>query len=312
MKQKNEMKRERIGMLAFVMLIFISGIGSAQTSGKPKLDYVVANLRGNVKELIETNVSGGKTARHVYRINEKKQITYLELNSHDGSKTAKVEFEYNPAGKVIRESCSLSGKKTDNAASETVEASINELPYRMENFPSAWENSEKIYEYWENGNLKHSVYTKKDGSNPEKTEVYCNSQGKATQVIRQADGRTQTDEYTYDAKGNRKEHKVDGQTMSDEDEGEDMGPWYDYDAKKRIISYSDYGGSETRYTYNENDYLTQEKEAGNWASYTKSYTGYQYDAQKNWIKRTVKTVGTDQNEKPLNRTVTVTRTITYY
>ncbi|MCD7972360.1 MAG: hypothetical protein LUG18_06795 [Candidatus Azobacteroides sp.] len=310
-----------------------SSAKAATTGVKP--DYVMTTLRGNVKEIIETNVWNGKTTKNIYRFNENKQPTEIILTSYNGNRSLEVTCEYNPNGTIKKRTFSEITKSDDASLlglpNELNDRSITEIPYK-EGYPIGGlfysaVNAKKetiFYEYDANGVLeKRTVdFTNSNEVQGRKEEFYTTSNGKIRKVIETMG--SNVDEYVYDEKGDLMSHKKNGSLQPQvknvyenyeyedyEDYGEDYGePVEKYDTKGRLISSSGDNGNKT-YTYNANGDLTLEKTSDRWwGEASVAYTGYEYDASGNWTKRTVKKTGDYYGKTGV--TVSTIREISYY
>jgi len=297
-----------------------NGDEAAPMAGPVKKDNVIKDiLKGNVKEIIETNTYTGKISKNIFRFNEEQQLTGMELTSYNNNVSVLIDYEYNNEGQLSKRTFLKKVKSTSpnmlGAPNEINEVSIDEEPFAQKIILSSFSNNDnEVQEFiYQNGRLIKTIASFK-GDNTGSTEVFYNSRGDVTKRIEIING--STTEYTYDSKGKVTSQITDDKKMplyddSEDFEGEDYGePSKKYDPQGRLILVDGDMGT-TRYTYNQSGYLTLIKTSDRWwGDASTSYTLYTYDAQKNWTKRTMKKTGEYYGKTGI--TVTTSRVITYY
>ena len=293
-------------------------ISEATTETIVKPDNVIKGiLQGKVKEIAETNTWNGKITKTNFQLNELGQITLADVTSYNGNVNLKVSYEYNPNGSISKRTIKQV-TKSDNqnllgAPNEIRGISICELPASetiVDLNISSGNMQADAYSY-KNGKLERITTTTERGQ----TEQHFDAAGTVVKRIEKTG--TDINEYTYNSKGELISQKQNGKTVPiEKDEFED--DYYEtvsesrtkHDSQGRLISdFSDL--MQITYTYNLNGFLSSIKQSDRWwGDATTLYTGYVYDAQKNWTKRTMKKTGDYYGKTGM--TVTTTRIITYY
>ena len=273
-------------------------------------------IHGNVKQITETNVSGGKTTKNIFQFNEHGQITNMELSSYNGNVSQKISYEYFPNGR-LKQQISQGNKKSDDqnllgAPNEIRDISISEQPFDYNISISSYEGLEKQTNHYDNdGTLTHIICLFEDEWNSTKTEKYYFPDGKIAKIISKFGDDIQ--EQIYDKQGNLISDKLNGEDVTADGWDEDdynSEKKSTYDAQKRLIQ-EDGDASVTKYSYNTNNYLTSIVTSDRWwGDASTTYTGYAYDSEGNWIKRSTKKTGEYYGQTGL--TVNSSREIIYY
>jgi len=284
------------------------------------LDNTTHNINGKVKEITETNTWSGKTTKNTFRFNEKGQLTNLDLTSYNGNVSVKINYEYDQAGKLIKRTFERTVIKDDQsmlgAPNEINGITINEEPSDMElslSTQSGNDNEVGVFHY-ENGKISKEEYSYKGVGISGTTEIFFGNNGKVTKRLDKANN--DITEYIYDKNGKLISQTMNGEKMDlYEDEYDDSGddfvePTKKYDTQKRLILIDGDNGT-TKYTYNQNNFLSQVLTSDRWwGDASTTYTGYEYDTHKNWIKRSMKKTGDYYGKNGL--AVSTSRQIIYY
>lgn len=301
-------------------------VKSVELKAQPKTSIPKKNgmnelVRGNVKEIEETNVCAGKTTKNNFLFNEKKQITGMELTSLNGNVKISIKMEYNTDGTIsqrtfnkrtINDSQNLLGPKN-----EINEVSIDEQPFRKNIDLSSREGgdgTEITTYFYKNGKLFKTLIEIQPNTHIE-TLYYPNGDINKITEKRGKDIK----ESIYNSNKELVSEKYNGENMltqnfedeyDDDPEGCGNGQ-KKYDTQGRLILDTAGGCNDNIYKYNSFNFLTYNHNSSRWTeNQITTYTGYLYDKQNNWTKRTVKKTGGYFGKTGL--TITTTRKIIYF
>ena len=280
-----------------------------------RYDNVISEeTKGNVKEIVETNIWTGISTKNTYIINKNRQVESVIQTSFDGKKTKKLSFVYNADGTTAKKTLTQTEQGQSIGVAGEIPCSIcsDSLSIELSFSPQLGENSEETTYFYQNGKRVKEVATSKGNQS---TERLFDANERVYKVTsKYSDRADEVSEYKYNEKGQIIETLINGVELPPfeeyGDEDYDFTPVKTFDNKGRLISVEG-DGMETKYTYNSNGSLASVKTSDRWwGEATTTYSSYEFDAQQNWTKLVVKKVGDYYGKTGM--TVTTTRTISYH